>query len=491
MGLERSQRLTKGDVKIESLELTPQEYFVLSRVEGSPTVAEVLMTSGLDAPETERILDKLVGSGALCLTEVAPRRPGRVLSTGELRKRAADRRRRTLAAQFHAPAPRVVPAPVPTPTREPRSKGAAVSAVDPRVEEASTRRESATHVQRPRVELDHDKLNPAVAIGVDEQRWILALDEGIETLDPFTWLGIVPTHDTKVIKRAFHETSRVLHPDTYYGRELGVFREVLSTLFRHTKSVYSHLRDESARDPYVDHHIAAQARVAQVAEAEREQQREEHSLREQALEAEAKDRRQQRAEMRARKKRERVVEHMVLEAGQYRDEANAAKEAGNLAKAANLYRLALRVDPNNEEIKTLWNESRTVARQQRAGDAFQKAQNLIDLGQGQEAQLLLVEAAIADPTAEHLAYAADAIRQKDPVRAREFAMSALDALTVADSGQGRKTKPATLAGLRLMIGRAFLAAGQKNTALAQAHLAAKLRPDDGEVRALLKACKAK
>jgi hypothetical protein len=42
-----------------------------------------------------------------------------------------------------------------------------------------------------------------------------------------------------------------------------------------------------------------------------------------------------------------------------------------------------------------------------------------------------------------------------------------------------------------MIGRAFLAAGQKQTAKQQATQAQAYLPEDLEVRALLKACKAK
>jgi hypothetical protein len=109
---------------------------------------------------------------------------------------------------------------------------------------------------------------------------------------------------------------------------------------------------------------------------------------------------------------------------------------------------------------------------------------------------LLVEAAEADPTAEHLAFAADAIKVKDHVRARDLALAALDALGVSEAkANADKTvtrrKAAWLGQLHLMIGRAFLAAGQKQTAKQQALIAERYCPDDMEVRALLKACKAK
>ena len=58
MGLPRTLRLELvPQVRVETLPLGPQEYFVLSRVEGRATVAEIIGASGLGAAITEQIVE--------------------------------------------------------------------------------------------------------------------------------------------------------------------------------------------------------------------------------------------------------------------------------------------------------------------------------------------------------------------------------------------------------------------------------------------------
>jgi hypothetical protein len=72
-------------------------------------------------------------------------------------------------------------------------------------------------------------------------------------------------------------------------------------------------------------------------------------------------------------------------------------------------------------------------------------------------------------------------------------MAALDALGTEQPASGKKPKRKTaeVAAIHVMIGRAFLAAGQKESAKQQALVAQENRPDDPDVRALLKALKVK
>src|SRR5690606_23121976 len=114
-----------------------------------------------------------------------------------------------------------------------------------------------------------------------------------------------------------------------------------------------------------------------------------------------------------------------------------------------------------------------------------------EYGQMNEATPLFTEAADADPTSEHLAHAADAVRSADPMRARGYALKALEALNVETASKASSLDPAAVARLRMMIGRAFAAAGQTKTALEQAQLAEAALPGDLEVRSLLKSLKVK
>ncbi len=488
MGLDKSQRVTRGAAP--EVELTPEEYFVLSRVEGTPTIGEILVTSGLQAADAARIVEKLVEVGAIVATNAVPTAPtrrsvARRLALG-LEDKVAQRRRKLLVAQFDArpdPGARVAAA-----QAQPR-------AVLPEPEEEA---DDITfdRVDRPMVGDDDRRLDPAVEIAIDEQRRILGLADAMEELSQFEFLGMQPTHDLRAIKRAFHETSRRLHPDTYYGRELGPFKAILTELFRRAKKSYAELRDPEVRTPWVDHHIAEKAHLRQLEQEQVEREKAASERQRQADEAEAAMRRHNRAQDRARRQRDRLQQRMLAQADRYRADAEVAEGSGNDARAANLYRLAMRADPHNALYRAKWEETRTRARKTRAADAFVKAQSFLELGKSEEATPLLVEAAEADPTAEHLAFAADAIKTRDNVRARDLALAALDALGKSEARANddktvTRRKAAKLGQLHLMIGRAFLAAGQKQTAKQQALVAEKYCPDDPEVRALLKACKAK
>ena len=492
LGLDKSQRVTLG-ATAEGVELTPEEYFVLSRVQGTPTIGEILATSGLAAGDAARILDKLLNVGAVVTTDAVPKAPSRPRrpnvqpgSKEELRRKAADRRKRMLAAQFGAK---------PNPAARVSAAGQAPLQQDEDKEDEGPEYEK---LDRPLAKEKDSRIDTTLGLSVDDQRFILGLADAAEDLSQFEFLGLAPTHDLGAIKRAFHETSRRLHPDAYYGREVGALKELLSSLFRRAKSSYAELRDPEVRTPWVDHHIAEQAALKRMEEEQAEREKAASEMRRQADEAEAAIRREQRAQARARRQRERFQKRMLSQADRYRADAEQAEAQKNFARAANLYRLALRADPHNTLYKAKWEETRGIARKARAADAFTNAQTLLDMGKTEEATPLLVEAAEADPTAEHLAFAADAIRMHDKGRARDLAMSALDALQSSearakseDEKKLKPRKPAKLGQLHLMIGRAFLAAGQKQTAKQQATLAQGYLPDDLEVRALLKACKAK
>jgi tetratricopeptide (TPR) repeat protein len=201
-------------------------------------------------------------------------------------------------------------------------------------------------------------------------------------------------------------------------------------------------------------------------------------------------RRQQRAKERADRQRERLRHNMSVESARYAADADIALKQGNVAKAANLYRLALRADPNNAELQEKWESCRAAARRSRATDAFARAQRYLDMGQSTEAAKLFLEAAEAAPTAEHLAYATEAVCIFDASRARDLAMAALDALASEKAG-GANFKPKRLGTFHLMIARGFKAAGLTESAKQQAAIASELRPGDVEVRALLKALKVK
>lgn len=487
MGFSRDQRVARGDPN--GLDLTPEEYFVLSRIDGDATVGEVLAGSGLGRADTERILNRLCEVGAVVVSgrqptpppSAAPMKPP---SPGSFRDRAQTRKRRVLQSQL-----RVNGASPSTATPGSAVAASASARVELNDEPPASESEDVEELfEPPRLEGDDPRLDANSPIPLEQQRWILALADGQETLNPFDFLGLFPTDDVRAIKRAFHDTSRRLHPDSYYGKDLGAYREILSSLFHRAKFYYAELRKPDVRGPYVQQRTSDLERKRRTVAMAVEQELAADELKRAADEAEAALRRRERAAARKDRERQRVWSKVKAEVSLRIAEASDAQAQGKLARAANLYRLALQLDPKNRELRRTWEECRDEARRTRAAEAFSQAQRLIEFGHTKEALPLLIDAARAHGKVEHLAVAAEAVRETDVSEARNFAMAALDALV---KEKDTERTPPEIASIRVMLGRAFLAAGQTETAKQQALAAKELRPDDPEVRALLKSLKVK
>jgi tetratricopeptide (TPR) repeat protein len=494
VGLARTLRLeVVPQASIETLPLGPQEYFVLSRVEGRATVAEIIVASGLGATAAEQILERLLQLGALRIDDAAAVTPAmgpvrQRQSTQELRTQAQDRRRRVLQQQLAAgrrpaspetqpigaeAAPARGPQPEPTPGFLDDEPAPPPAMIEP-------------------VPFDDPRLDPALGLPLDEQRQLLALEDRLDSIDPFALLGLPPTNDLKVIRDGFRDASRRLHPDAHHGRELGRFRTLLGTLFARAKAAHAALQRDEVREPLVAaveaeraerrRHREAQDTARRAAEAAAEAVRQRREL-----EAAA-ERRAARTAQRAERERDRLVAAVKTKIAAYLQDASDAEAMENHARAANNYRLALQLDPDDAEIRERWETARIVARRRRAKEAFARACTLVEVGHGAEAVSSFLEAADADPTLEHLAHAADAVRDQDPVRARNLAMAALRLLGEEERAVN-PLRPSLVADLRLMIGRAFLAAGQTQSAIEQAKLVQRLRPGDPQARALLNSAK--
>ncbi len=494
MGLGPADRLAVAAGKrLQGLPLTPEDYFVLSRVEGQVSVGEVLATSGLDEGTTREILERLVELGALQVTaaaaaDSAPRR--RPTSSMDLRQAAAERRRRLLARQLGGGGEGASDKGRGGDSRR-EQPSAAPRKVDstPRAPPPTTMQVGGT---LDPVSAQDPRLDSSLGIGVSDQRRLLAIKDRMAELNPFELFGLEPTNDEKLIRRAYFEASRQLHPDRYYQKELGIYQDLLATLFGRAKKAYGVLLNREKREPYVAQVLAARERQARIeaevrareeaalqkAEEEAQHKREEEA----AVEREA---RRRRDEKRKRRQRGRLADGMKSKAREHYDMGIVALGQEKYASAANHFRMAKQLDRGEPEYEERWQHALGIARQQRAEAAFGRAEQLEEMGHPPDAIALFVEAAEAHGSPNHLSHAAFAIRDQDPGRAREFALRALDALAKAD-GEGVKMSPLARAEFHIRLARAFHAAGQKNSALEQAKIAETHAPEAPVVKTLLK-----
>jgi hypothetical protein len=504
--MHQGDRVERVELDVATLPLTPEDFFLLSRIEGKPTVEEVIRSSGLPASEAKQKLARLIEIGAVRSHSVKIE-----LKRSQSRRRN-DRLARRLSATMEAGREKRSAAPKPAPSREQSLPKEEPPPLDPNAS-------IPAEIEFELVPADDSRIDPELAIDVDRQRDIVSALDRLETMNHFEVLRIMPTSNTAAIKRAYHKLSRHLHPDAYYGKDIGPYRDWLSTVFEAVKTSYDLLMSSDKRDEYVQRLLEieahkraqTQARVAAVREAEEAREAEVERQREMA---EALEREREEAEARRKREAEREAWRREQEGRKARDrarkmrvdarllgadtrkakakahvkQARAELAAGNEGAAAGLMRLAMDLDPSNEEYHRMWQDQLAHAQESRSDSARAKGDHLANGGDLAGAAHYYETAARAHPTPFNLARAAHALAAAEDERSHMRAMAALDALQAAEA-LGEPLPPDDAVAVLCELAEGFLRLGQPATAKVQLDRAAEQIPSDKRVQALLKRVK--
>ena len=185
---ERVPRLAP-DCDPTRLALSPEEGFLLSRIDGHTSQALLSQLTGLPEKQVDECLRLWTREGVVLVSVTGP--PAKEPSNGA-----------------------AVPPPPPNP--EPLHEGEA-PAIDP--------------------ELD---------ISAEQQKEILAFESRLER--PYhEILGVPADADTRAIKRAYFALSKEFHPDRYFRREIGPFQPMIERVFRKIVEAYELLSDPTVR----------------------------------------------------------------------------------------------------------------------------------------------------------------------------------------------------------------------------------------------------
>jgi DnaJ-domain-containing protein 1 len=199
----------------KQLTLTPTEGFILSRIDGRSSWDEVCRMSSLGREETLAILRKLK-------TERLILGPGETAPAPA--PRGKQRSMRSPSPEIHpkTPPPVVVTDQMLRQARE-RSEGkpdedqAATISVLERLDDGGA--------------VDPSDLVEGPDLSDETKKRILRLHRRMRKLAPHELLGVAKDADGAAIKRAFGNASKELHPDRYFGKDLGRFREKLAKIF--------------------------------------------------------------------------------------------------------------------------------------------------------------------------------------------------------------------------------------------------------------------
>ncbi len=244
----------------------PDEYFVLSRIDGTQTIREVLLGTGLPVERGIAIVTKLRSLGALLLPGESAA-PANGLRHGHAPARApSDGIPRVTPPAGSAPTPartrtphgvhpslrkpaRRPPADLEPPTTPRTRLGAHGGGLRPPAPDAAL--DAPTVRRAPTADLHVVLPDPSPAerralaepgdLAPDERVKILAMARLVDGRDPWALLGVPEGAEAKVLKRAYFKLSKDVHPDRFYGRQLGSFADRLAHVFEAVSRAYARL----------------------------------------------------------------------------------------------------------------------------------------------------------------------------------------------------------------------------------------------------------
>ena len=206
------QRVDAVDVR--RLPLSPEEAFVLSRIDGKSARSAIAIATGISPDRVGGYLQRLIDLGAI------------------------------VAAVDASPA---------------NSNGAKLAA-----EVSTTPAAALTSKAKPAVSRSPE-LDESLSISLELQERILDLSLRLGELDHFQVLGISMSADRTAVKRAYFSMIGTFHPDTYFGKRLGSFTKRMEKVFQRLTEAHDVLSNRQEREEY-EVYLAALGRTRELDE---------------------------------------------------------------------------------------------------------------------------------------------------------------------------------------------------------------------------------
>lgn len=479
--VDDASRLKPSDVRATSLPLEPRDFYVLSSLTEEMTVGD-LKKRCAGVGEVEVIVARLIDLGAVALVGDAASGGETGASGGDTGARASATSRASVAPAdaSQSRAPRRLK----TPLTGLAGRGGAGGATRKSVEKDGALKTPAGLPDVTPTGADDPRIEPNIELEVDFQRMVLAAVDAGRSLNAFRVLGIAPTEDERRIKRAFHALSRKLHPDAYFGKEIGSFERRLEQLFTNGKRAFTELKDQKARDFAVTEWYREESGGTEQA-TRRAAEAESVALAQRKIEArERSERNAARIRSRARRQARTTRDSRAQQA---QEVAAGAKDFEAVGKYGDAIRALLKarqmVSENSEHARDFDVEIKRL-KQKKGAQAFERAMEARRNKSTKSAAAYFEEAAEHAPSTVHLAEAALALATMNPARARGFAMDALKYL--ARERSQIKISAQTEGRVHYCCAVAFRAAGTLKSAVSEARHAQRLLGDTTEMQALLK-----
>lgn len=179
----------------------------------------------------------------------------------------------------------------------------------------------------------------AVELPLEHQKYVLEAFSKLDSLTHYDVLGVPRDADKKTIKRAYFHLASIVHPDRHFGKNLGSFKPKMEALFARITEAYDALGSPDKRARYDATLGRAPSRSVPVPKAP------EVTAAHAAPSARPDDEGTKRqAALDALKRRVMDAKGVVR---QHVDAAERARAAGDFVGAAEAYRAAMALAPND------------------------------------------------------------------------------------------------------------------------------------------------
>jgi curved DNA-binding protein CbpA len=214
-------------VDILTLAIGPEEAFVLSRVDARSSKQDIAFATGLPAERVEVALRRLAELGAVVYGEYSSR---------NLAERQGD-------------------------ASPDANDGLSADTLEGAIPQG-------THVVSSAAVLPYDpkELEENVDLDIEKKRLILDKYYQVDSMNHYEVLGLTRDADRKSVKTAYYGLVAAIHPDKYFGRNLGHFRQKMEKCFARVTEAYDVLSRQTTRDEY-DAYLKSQQQVADLQRA--------------------------------------------------------------------------------------------------------------------------------------------------------------------------------------------------------------------------------
>jgi len=316
-----------------------------------------------------------------------------------------------------------------------------------------------------------------VDITAEQQARIDRLFEAIEDATFYQLLEVNTEATEKAIKRAYYRLSREFHPDRFYRRQLGPYKTKLEQVFAKLNEAYRVLSDPKLRGDY-DAALAGAASegIGQVSMATHEVD----------FNAMLQPKPGPSKQVKQRRRKRPLPEHLVKAKEGITERLKDARKAylrgkrhfdvGEFNEASGLLQRALLLDPKNEDARRMYDAAQDRSRNQKAELFWREGQDALKRQDPEAAAAKFKEAVECNPTKGKYYLSFGKVIWEHTMRHR----TAIELIRAAVKKEPNRVD------YLMELAQAYESVGMPNNALKALERAARIDPDDPEVKKALR-----